>query len=117
MLCIVNQTLILVTNVCNGGGGVGFQSLNPSLRGFESRSGQKLSCGEVFQLTCGASVVLHIHANISIFVRVGSSSTTNSLKSPYDPKGVGATENPINKENKALYTHFCPQKRFYWSPV
>ena len=31
--------------------------------------GRKHSSGEVFQLTCGASVVLPIHADISIFVR------------------------------------------------
>ena len=45
-------------------------------------------------MTCGASVVLPIHVNIPIFVFVGSSSTSKSCMSPYDPKGVGATENP-----------------------
>ena len=41
-------------------------------------TGQKLACGEVFQLTCGTSVVLPIRVNIPIFVRVGSSSTNKS---------------------------------------
>ena len=59
----------------------------------ESRSGQKLKRGEVFQLSCGTSVVLLIHANIPLFVRDGSSSTSKSWKPPYDPEGVGATEN------------------------
>ena len=30
-----------------------FEPLSPSPHGFESLSGQKLSCGEVFKLTCG----------------------------------------------------------------
>ena len=34
----------------------------------------------------------------SIFINVGSSSISKSWKLPYDPEGVGATENPINKE-------------------
>ena len=46
--------------------------LRLSSPGFESRSGLKLSCGEVFHLTCDASTHL---TNIPIFLRVGSSST------------------------------------------
>ena len=37
-------------------------------------------------------MVLPLHANIPIFIRVGSSSTSKSW-SPYDPKGVGMPEN------------------------
>ena len=40
-----------------------------------------------------------IPANISIFVRQGSLSTSKSLKSLFDPDGVGATENPKHKNN------------------
>ena len=47
--------------------------------------------------SCGASVILPIHANIPIFVRVGSYSTSKSWKSPYDLEGDGATENQVNK--------------------
>ena len=54
----------------------------------------KSLCGEVFQLTFGASVVLLICLNI---VCVGSSSTSKSWKSPYDPEDVIVTENPTNK--------------------
>ena len=79
---------------------IDFQLLSPSSRGFESRSGQTISCGEVFQLTCGALVVLSIHANLLIFVRVGSSSTSKKLEVHVTLKGVGATVNPINKYKK-----------------
>ena len=51
------------------------------------------------QLTCDALVVLPIHADIPIFVRVGSSFNSNSCKLPYDPEGVGATEKTINNNN------------------
>ena len=44
-------------------------------------------------------VILPIHANISIFVHVGSSSSSYSCKTPYDHEGVSAivTENQIHK--------------------
>ena len=58
---------------------------------------KELSCGEVFQLTCGASMVLPIHTSVPIFVRAGSFSTSKSWQSPYDPDDVGATGNPIDK--------------------
>ena len=47
-------------------------------------------------------MVLTIHANISIFVRIGSSSTSKSLKSPYDPESVCLTENPINRNKQVI---------------
>ena len=50
-------------------------------------------------LTSNHSVctVLPMHANIPIFVRVGSSSTSKTWKSQYEPEGVCAIENPINE--------------------
>ena len=87
-----------------------FQLLSPSHRGFKSRLGQKLSCGEVFQLICCASVVLPIHANISIFMCVGSSCASKRLKSPYDPEGVDATENPINEYMPTVIWRQCSSK-------
>ena len=56
-----------------------------------------ISCAEVFQLTCGVSVILLIHADILIFEQVGSSSTSKSRQSPYDHEGVGVAENQTNK--------------------
>ena len=82
-----------------------FPTLNPEL---PQNMNLPHQCQEKFgkhasnKLIFGASVVLPIDANISIFVRVGSSSTRKSWKSPYDPyEGVGATEHPIQ-----IYTLF-----------
>ena len=44
--------------------------------------GANISYGEVFQLTCSASVVLSINVNIPIFLHVWSSTTSKSWKSP-----------------------------------
>ena len=56
-----------------------------------------------------ASVVLHKHANILIPVRVGSSTTSKSWKSPYDPDDVGATKtlNIDNNNNNYLIQMQC----------
>ena len=53
----------------------------------------KLSCGEVFQLSCDASVILPSHANSDI----RTCGVLKSWKSQYDSEGVGATANQINK--------------------
>ena len=86
------------------------------------RSGHTLSCGEVFELTFGPSVVLPIHANIPIFVRMGSSSTSKSWKSPHDPEGVDATEHPSKTifstrliHNKSLLLELSVILDFTWN--
>ena len=59
----------------------GLKSLSPSSCGFESRSGKKSFMWEkreVFQLTCGTSVVLPVFANIPIFICVESPSSSSS---------------------------------------
>ena len=62
---------------------------------------------------CGASVILLICVNISLFECVGSSNTSKSWKSQYDPVGVGATGKPINIQINRMTSQLIDRSKSY----